>query len=232
MIGPPHIGTLSTTPIAGANAPPTNPATMNAGIHFLGSFAANGIEPSVIPKNPITDAVVPAVISCSSILIGLNLAVTVEKNNTAGGNETATAQTPLITAISPVPPAAISAAPCDNINEPITMAILLTGPPKSKQIIAPINPPASHSMLISINPVTAAFNPNDIAYRGIYPTNAIKKNGITVHTIGIINSGTSAWNGAHSTLSVNIVKYLTPNPTRYPEAIAPKNPNAGECAQP
>ncbi len=72
IIGPPHIGTLSTTPTVVASAPPTNPATMNEGIHFLGSLAANGIEPSVIPNSPINDADQPAVISCSSILIGVN----------------------------------------------------------------------------------------------------------------------------------------------------------------
>ncbi len=42
-------------------APPTIPAVTNAGIHFLGSLAAKGIEPSVIPKNPINDAVQAAV---------------------------------------------------------------------------------------------------------------------------------------------------------------------------
>ncbi len=57
-------------------------------------------------------------------------------------------------------------------------------------------------MLISINPVTTAFNPIDIAYRGIYPTNAINNHGTTVNKIGIINRGTIAWNGADSTLSV------------------------------
>ncbi len=87
-------------------------------------------------------------------------------------------------------------------------------------------------MLISINPLTIAFNPSEIAYSGIYPTNAMNRNGTTVNTIGIINSGTSAWNAECSTLSVNIVKYLTPNPVMYPAAMAPKNPSAGECSQP
>ncbi len=57
-------------------------------------------------------------------------------------------------------------------------------------------------MLTSINPVTAALSPIDIAYRGMYPTNAINNHGTTVNRIGIINRGTIAWNGADSTLSV------------------------------
>lgn len=55
---------------------------------------------------------------------------------------------------------------------------------------------------MSINPLTAAFNPSDNPYRGMYPTNAINNHGTTVNRIGIINSGTIAWNGAEFTLSV------------------------------
>ncbi len=130
-----------------------------------------------------------------------------EKNRTVGGIETATAQTPLIAAICPASAADIDpdsnpVVACDNIRTPTVIAILLIGPPKSKQIIAPIKAAATNSKFHLIKTPMNRFNPTDIAYSGMYPMNAMKNHGTNVNRIGIINNGTIAWNGADSTLSV------------------------------
>ena len=83
-------------PNAGAIAPPSAPASMNDGMNTLGSFAAKGIAPSVIPKNPITPADVAAAVSASSHDAMLNtLDIPAVRASTIGGTETATAAAPL-----------------------------------------------------------------------------------------------------------------------------------------
>ena len=138
-------------PNTGASAPPSAPAIMNEGINTLGSLAANGIAPSVIPKNPIIPAEVALTVSISSHDAMLkNLAIPAVKASTIGGTETATAAAPLTIGlyISPV-----------RNSTAVAIAILFTGPPRSNEIIAPINRPASHRRFALTSPSIASCNP-------------------------------------------------------------------------
>ena len=138
-------------PRTGASAPPTAPAIINDGINTFGSLAANGIAPSVIPKNPIIPADVAFTVSFSSHDAMLkNLATPAVNASTIGGTETATAAAPFTIGLY--------RSPVKN-NTAVAIAILFTGPPRSNEIIAPMNIPANHSRPAFTRPSIASCNP-------------------------------------------------------------------------
>jgi hypothetical protein len=188
MIGPPHIATELPTPVNDANAPPTAPAIMNEGIQIFGFEAANGIDPSVIPKNPIIEADVAAAFSFSSMWNPKNLPNNNTHSITIGGIETAVAAIPFSAGKYPDVPGVPRNATA------IIIAILLTGPPRSKQIIVPINIPARNNKWLSTNIWIKSLSPNPIPYNGKYPTNAKNTQGKIVNVNGMISNGSIVWN--------------------------------------
>jgi hypothetical protein len=105
---------------------------MLAGMNTFGLEAANGIAPSVIPTNPIIPELVPNVLSSCVKCFPKNVT---EKNAISGGIDIAACVA--VPAIqfqsSGVEPG--TCVDCNHNHVPNTSAVLLTGPPRSKQII-------------------------------------------------------------------------------------------------